>query len=394
MDRRTFTRLVQRLRPLDEQEAALLFSVLDADDSGLITVAEFLRLPSVLKLAIDRSHQREAAGHGALSWLRSTSVQVVGARWFWWASLAAILVTCAMGAVWTVKLQEDYDNCICQPQTPPALDDNSPSFVSEADAVAGAATGGPASTSLAGLSAGVQRTLSEVWGYGSMAMAAVGLPVPAAASPALSSGYTGSWQGVLGAGTSGERSRVVFDPSTGMATGGGVVGAPAAGFGALVNDPSSCVPGSAVACAANPVRWSSYIALIALLLQWAELAMRSLAHRSTSAATAGWSRFWITASAMHTVDTLVVFWSTISYFAFIVGECAAPGAAGSVTAAPRIANGARTPTHLPAGAKETAGANDWFDLFEIGRALPFLRVITHLRRLRRIMATVGSIIGA
>ncbi|RYY33751.1 hypothetical protein EON62_03945, partial [archaeon] len=295
--------LVRRVKKLKYEEMVHMFEALDVDGSGAITVAEFLRLPTVLRVQVAFHEEPEevvgtAAPMSARCYqsLRIMARTIIRTRWFWWLCMAVILLSCAVGSVWTVQYQREYDECMCIPYSQPPVDDNTNDDGGEP----------------------VAHTTSTLTGLYS-----VSYLMNEAAS-------------LLGLGST--------------AT---------ADDGAAFQDLPGCVVGPD--CGSSPIRWSNYVGLACSLFQALELAIRTLAHEPELGASK-WRRVWAFARTWNMVDTLIVVWSCMSYVALIAGV--------------------HEKSPLPVA-----------DIFEVGRALAFIRILSLFARMREIFDTLGQIIG-
>jgi hypothetical protein len=303
MDRQTFIRLVTAVRPIQEDRASVMFDALDVDESGKITIAEFLRLPVVLRLNVWSAVEPippppTVVGWGfAKSWysFKMWSRTMTRHRLFHYATATVIVLSCCLGGVWTLQYQQQYDDCICKTMVMPALDDNTPpSWI-----------GGSAPAAMLEVS-----VTSELNGY----------------------------------------MRLLFGATPATAPHHGRILGP--------SDAEACL---AVDCEQNPIRWSSYLALVLALVQAGELLMRMSAHQASKLGLLG-SKMWVFASLWNIVDVIVVLWCIIGYTALVLG------------------------VHEH---NELLIA-DWF---EVCRALPFLRLLSIIPRMREILQIIGGISG-
>lgn len=137
MDRAYFRLLVQAVVDgLSDRHADLMFDVLDIDRSGAITIAEFLRLPAVLALKFPHQLSEDTgtlqpspgASDFDVMWahvLRGCRL-VAGSRWFTIAAGAVIVLACISGSLWSTRVQQAYDSCMCITYTQPNDDDPQP----------------------------------------------------------------------------------------------------------------------------------------------------------------------------------------------------------------------------------------------------------------------------
>lgn len=270
--RDAFIHLVRKVRPLSIAEAEVMFDTLDVDGSGAITIAEFLRLPVILRLevgsfAADATVGLDAAQRGS-GWprLRRALTAVVRSHWFMGAVLLVLLATCALGSTWTMAAQRRYDSCMCY-TVPPAP-------VSSSNAAASAGSGGSSLSAVDAIAADLRAYWS--WATGSQPGGSGSATAPAAASV------------------------------------GGSVG--------------DCIPASD--CGLNIIRWSSYACLILLGLQSLELGIRTLAHNPTgsSASLTGditgrglGAKHWLLASWWNVLDAVVVGGAIVGHVALLAG---------------------------------------------------------------------------
>lgn len=141
LHRDAFIHLVRKVRPLSIAEAEVMFDTLDVDGSGAITIAEFLRLPVILRLEVGSFAADATVGlDGAAQrsgWprLRRALTALVRSRWFFIAVLLILLGTCALASTWTMSGQRSYDACMCY-TVPPAPTSDSAAKSSAVAAVA------------------------------------------------------------------------------------------------------------------------------------------------------------------------------------------------------------------------------------------------------------------
>jgi len=321
MDRDMFVRLVTASVPTASGErASVMFDVLDVDGSGLITIAEFLRLPTVLRVQITRARPAPHTYARPPWWALCTTGcwyrfqgrcrAAVQTRTFFWLAIVTTVAACVFGAMWTLEFQREYDACVCAAVEAPAADDN---FHSDDQPTPGMEIVAlPAGRTLAAALSNIATDLRTYlsWALGGD-ISSSGGGAPATASP-----------GVIAAG--------LADP---------------------------CEPGGAT-CAAMPVRIAMYGGLLAALLQACELVMRAVAHTPTSPGYFG-SHSWLLASWWNILHVVCVAWGCVGYTALLAG-------------AQTYSNGSVS------------------DLFELARALPFLRLLAVIPPLR---ATVGIIVS-
>ncbi len=219
--------------------------------------------------------------------------------------------------MWSVDLQQQYNACMCNSSLQPPVDDGTPP-----DEFPTAPREGAPAPLLHIISHGVERCLREIgW-------------LVSAAAPAL---YTAEESG-----------------------GGAPPPHSPRALGLLGSDDPTCIPGGG-ACGGNPIRWTMYVSMLALLVQVAEVSLRALAHRPNRELP-GWRQLWCTSSAWAFLDVLAVAWALLACSVFLVDATNAID--------PNVA-----------------------DFIYIGRAMPFLRIMAVLPGLKRIVDTVGSIIG-
>lgn len=267
LHRDAFIHLVRRVRPLSVAEAEVMFDTLDVDGSGAITIAEFLRLPVILRLevgsfAADATVGLDGAQRGGWPRLRRALTAVVRSRWFMFAVLLVLLVTCALGSSWTMGAQRSYDACMC--------------FTVPPSPVPSASAAAEGSSSLSAVDA-IAADLRAYWSWATGSQPDASSAANAAA--AASSGSVGD-----------------------------------------------CIP--AGDCGLNIVRWSSYACLILLGLQAAELGVRTLAHNPTgsSASLTGditgrgyGAKRWLLASWWNVLDSFVVGAAIVGHVALLAG---------------------------------------------------------------------------
>ena len=128
----------------------LLFAALDLDGSGIISIAEFLRLPIVVELNVSdleaelRDHKE--GNNDSTNVDRSDSLDspmVVNEATFWkqlsdspWLnrfSWFCIIGSIACAFVWSTALQEDMANCRCTSMTVNTDDDSKDAFIAPSD---------------------------------------------------------------------------------------------------------------------------------------------------------------------------------------------------------------------------------------------------------------------
>lgn len=138
MDRNVFAKFVPYCRPNTTREQCdVMFAVLDVDGTGTITIAEFLRLLTVLELDIetiagseDEAAARALLGGGSGGWIasfRSFSKVVVQSKWFHRFSWLCILGSSLCALFWSLEGQEDFASCMCVSMDVPSDDDSGPS---------------------------------------------------------------------------------------------------------------------------------------------------------------------------------------------------------------------------------------------------------------------------
>lgn len=145
MDRNTFKAFISYLLPKASKDAVeLMFAALDVDGAGTITVAEWLRLLTVLELEVGAASSNRNIGAGATitsnhassgvetytcSWRRPKSLVSPGVQWI------CILGACACSVAWSGALQSSSDQQCSNNRSDGSTCDTSPVYQLEATAL-------------------------------------------------------------------------------------------------------------------------------------------------------------------------------------------------------------------------------------------------------------------